>query len=92
MEQRIGRKLEIVSGSATSSFTLVHWGHHAAGVNHLRIEEGHPAGQGLLRWIGASATWTICMDALTLPLPRWWRRVKDSLSRRGEFAIDAFGP
>lgn len=39
VEQRIGRKLEIVSGGATSSYTLVHWGTMPQGINHLRIGE-----------------------------------------------------
>lgn len=59
VEQRIGRKLEIVSGGATSSFTLVHWGTMPAGVNHLRIGEAILLGKDLqVDW--ASATWTIC--------------------------------
>ena len=40
MAARIGRSLEVVSGGATSSFTLVHWGTMPAGINHLRIGEG----------------------------------------------------
>ena len=40
VEDAIGRKLEIVSGGATSSFTLVHWGTMPEGINHLRIGEG----------------------------------------------------
>lgn len=39
VEAAIGRKLEIVSGGATSSFTLVHWGTMPEGINHLRIGE-----------------------------------------------------
>ncbi len=39
VEARIGRKLEIVSGGATSSYTLVHWGTMPEGINHLRIGE-----------------------------------------------------
>lgn len=39
VETRIGRKLEIVSGGATSSYTLVHWGTMPQGINHLRIGE-----------------------------------------------------
>ena len=37
VEQRIGRKLEVISGGATSSFTLVHWGTMPEGINHLRM-------------------------------------------------------
>lgn len=39
VEARIGRRLEIVSGGATSSYTLVHWGTMPEGINHLRIGE-----------------------------------------------------
>ena len=39
VERRIGRKLEIVSGGATSSFPLVHRGAMPEGINHLRIGE-----------------------------------------------------
>ena len=39
IEKRIGRKLEIISGGATSSYTLVHWGTMPSGINHLRIGE-----------------------------------------------------
>lgn len=39
VEARIGRQLEIVSGGATSSYTLVHWGTMPQGINHLRIGE-----------------------------------------------------
>lgn len=39
VEARIGRRLEIVSGGATSSYTLVHRGTIPQGINHLRIGE-----------------------------------------------------
>ena len=39
VEEQIGRKLEIVSGGATSSYPLVHRGAMPAGINHLRIGE-----------------------------------------------------
>ncbi len=39
VEGRIGRKLEIVSGGATSSFPLIHRGTMPEGINHLRIGE-----------------------------------------------------
>lgn len=39
VEERIGRKLEIVSGGATSSYPLVHRGEMPEGINHLRIGE-----------------------------------------------------
>ncbi len=40
VEMAIGRELEIVSGGATSSLTLVARGEMPQGVNHLRIGEG----------------------------------------------------
>lgn len=90
VEQRIGRKLEIVSGGATSSFTLVHWGTMPAGVNHLRIGEAILLGKDL------QVDWGICdmdylrMDALTLRAEVV--EVKDKPTYPiGEFAIDAFG-
>ncbi len=39
VEEGIGRKLEIVSGGATTSFILVHKGIMPKGINHLRIGE-----------------------------------------------------
>lgn len=39
VEARIGRKLEVISGGASSSYTLVHWGTMPEGINHLRIGE-----------------------------------------------------
>ena len=90
VEQRIGRKLEIVSGGATSSFTLVHWGTMPAGVNHLRI------GEAILLGKDSQVDWGIRdmdylrMDALTLRAEVV--EVKDKPTYPiGEFAIDAFG-
>ena len=40
VEARIGRRLEVISGGATSSYTLVHWDTMPAGINHLRLGEG----------------------------------------------------
>lgn len=39
VERAIGRKLEIVSGGSTTSFSLVHQGTMPPGINHLRIGE-----------------------------------------------------
>lgn len=39
VEQHIGRKLEVISGGASSSYTLVHWGTMPQGINHLRLGE-----------------------------------------------------
>ena len=90
VEQRIGRKLEIVSGGATSSFTLVHWGTMPAGVNHLRIGEAILLGKDLQVDWGIHDMDYLRMDALTLRAEVV--EVKDKPTYPiGEFAIDAFG-
>ncbi len=90
VEQRIGRKLEIVSGGATSSFTLVHWGTMPAGVNHLRIGEAILLGKDLQVDWGIRDMDYLRMDALTLRAEVV--EVKDKPTYpNGEFAIDAFG-
>lgn len=90
VEQRIGRKLEIVSGGATSSFTLVHWGTMPAGVNHLRIGEAILLGKDLQVDWGIRDMDYLRMDALTLRAEVV--EIKDKPTYPiGEFAIDAFG-
>lgn len=90
VEQRIGRRLEIVSGGATSSFTLVHWGTMPAGVNHLRIGEAILLGKDLQVDWGIHDMDYLRMDALTLRAEVV--EVKDKPTYPiGEFAIDAFG-
>ena len=90
VEQRIGRKMEIVSGGATSSFTLVHWGTMPAGVNHLRIGEAILLGKDLQVDWGIRDMDYLRMDALTLRAEVV--EVKDKPTYPiGEFAIDAFG-
>lgn len=90
VEQRIGRKLEIVSGGATSSFTLVHWGTMPAGVNHLRIGEAILLGKDLQVDWGIRDMDYLRMDALMLRAEVV--EVKDKPTYPiGEFAIDAFG-
>ena len=90
VEQRIGRRLEIVSGGATSSFTLVHWGTMPAGVNHLRIGEAILLGKDLQVDWGIRDMDYLRMDALTLRAEVV--EVKDKPTYPiGEFAIDAFG-
>lgn len=90
VEQRIGRKLEIVSGGATSSFTLVHWGTMPAGVNYLRIGEAILLGKDLQVDWGIHDMDYLRMDALTLRAEVV--EVKDKPTYPiGEFAIDAFG-
>ena len=90
VEQRIGRRLEIVSGGATSSFTLVHWGTMPTGVNHLRIGEAILLGKDLQVDWGIRDMDYLRMDALTLRAEVV--EVKDKPTYPiGEFAIDAFG-
>ena len=90
VEQRIGRKLEVISGGATSSFTLVHWGTMPAGVNHLRIGEAILLGKDLQVDWGIRDMDYLRMDALTLRAEVV--EVKDKPTYPiGEFAIDAFG-
>ena len=90
VEQRIGRKLEIVSGGATSSFTLVHWGTMPEGIDHLRIGEAILLGKDLQVDWGIRDMDYLQMDALTLRAEVI--EVKDKPTYPiGEFAIDAFG-
>ena len=90
VEQRIGRKLEIVSGGATSSYTLVHWGTMPAGINHLRIGENILLGKDLqVNW-GIQDMDYLRMDGFTLRAEVIEVREKPTYPI-GEFAIDAFG-
>lgn len=66
IERRIGRKLEIVSGGATSSFTLVHWGTMPEGINHLRIGEGILVAKDLQVDWGIHDMDYLRMDCMTL--------------------------
>ena len=90
VEARIGRSLEVVSGGATSSFTLVHWGTMPAGINHLRIGEGILLGKDLQVDWGIRDMDYLRMDTFTLRAEVV--EVKDKPTYPiGEFAIDAFG-
>ena len=90
IEKRIGRKLEIVSGGATSSYTLVHWGTMPAGINHLRIGENILLGKDLqVKW-GIQDMDYLRMDGFTLRAEVVEVREKPTYPI-GEFAIDAFG-
>lgn len=66
VEDAIGRKLEIVSGGATSSFTLVHWGTMPEGINHLRIGEGILVAKDLQVDWGIHDMDYLRMDCMTL--------------------------
>ena len=90
IETRIGRKLEIISGGATSSYTLVHWGTMPAGINHLRIGENILLGKDLqVNW-GIQDMDYLRMDGFTLRAEVVEVREKPTYPI-GEFAIDAFG-
>lgn len=90
IEKRIGRKLEIISGGATSSYTLVHWCTMPAGINHLRIGENILLGKDLqVNW-GIQDMDYLRMDGFTLRAEVVEVREKPTYPI-GEFAIDAFG-
>ena len=90
IEKRIGRKLEIISGGATSSYTLVHWGTMPAGINHLRIGENILLGKDLQVSWGIQDMDYLRMDGFTLRAEVAEVREKPTYPI-GEFAIDAFG-
>ena len=90
VEQRIGRKLEVISGGATSSFTLVHWGTMPEGINHLRIGENILLGKDLQADWGIRDMDYLRMDTFTLRAEVVEVRDKPTYPI-GEFAIDAFG-
>ena len=90
VEAAIGRKLEIVSGGATSSYTLVHWHTMPEGINHLRI------GENILLSYYLQKLWHITdMDYLrtdTFTLTAQVIEVRDKPTYpQGKFCIDAFG-
>lgn len=89
-EDAIGRKLEIVSGGATSSYALVHFGIMPAGINHLRIGENILLGKDLQIDWGIADMDYLHMDTFTLKAEVLEIREKPSYPQ-GEFAIDAFG-
>ena len=87
---RIGRRLEIVSGGATSSYTLVHWGTMPQGINHLRIGETALLAKDL------QVDWGISdMDYLLRGTMRLEAEIielrKKPTHPVGETVIDAFG-
>ena len=90
VEERIGRKLDVVSGGATSSYTLVHWGTMPEGVNHLRIGEAILLGKDLQVDWGIRDMDYLRMDALTLRAEVVEVKVKPTYPV-GELVIDAFG-
>ena len=90
VEARIGRQLEIVSGGATSSYTLVHWGTMPQGINHLRIGETALLAKDL------QVDWGISdMDYLLRGTMRLEAEIVELRKKPthpvGETVIDAFG-
>lgn len=90
IEAAIGRKLEIISGGATSSFTLVHYGTMPERINHLRIGEGIILARDLQTDWGIKDMDYLSMDVFTLKAAVI--EVKDKPSHPvGEIFMDAFG-
>jgi predicted amino acid racemase len=90
IESRIGRPLELISGGATSTFTLVHWNTIPAGINHLRIGEGVSLAYDLPYIWGIKDMDYLHRDAFTLKAQVVEVRTKPS-HPQGKFCIDAFG-
>lgn len=90
VEARIGRRLEIVSGGATSSYTLVHWGTMPEGINHLRIGENILLGYDLPNLWHIEDMDYLRQDTFTLTAEVIEVREKPTYPQ-GEFCIDAFG-
>ena len=90
VEDAIGRKLEIISGGATSSYVLVHYGTMPDGINHLRIGENILLGHDLQTDWGYTDMDYLHMDTFTLQAEVLEVREKASYPQ-GEFAMDAFG-
>ncbi|WP_206458608.1 alanine/ornithine racemase family PLP-dependent enzyme [Anaerovorax sp. IOR16] len=89
IEDTIGRQLEVISGGATSSFTMVHDGTMPKRINHLRIGEGIILAYDLQKDWGYDMSY-LNMDAFTLKAQII--EVKDKPTYPvGEIFIDAFG-
>ncbi len=89
VEVKIGRKLDIVSGGATTSLPLVYNGQIPAGINHLRIGEGALLARDLID------IWEIDMPGLyqdIYTLEGEIIEIKDKPTHPiGQLFIDAFG-
>lgn len=89
VEQHIGRKLEVISGGASSSYTLVHWGTMPQGINHLRL------GETVLLAHDLPFVWDIANMGLrqdTFLLKGEVIEIKNKPSYpEGQIVIDAFG-
>lgn len=90
VEVRIGRKLDIVSGGATSSYPLVHGGVMPGGINHLRLGESILVAKDLQVDWGIRDMDYLHMDVFTLTAQIIEVRDKPSCPW-GELCIDAFG-
>lgn len=90
VEAAIGRRLEIISGGATSSYTLVHWHTMPRGINHLRIGENILLGYDLQKLWHIQDMDYLRMDAFVLTAEVIEVREKPSYPQ-GQFCIDAFG-
>ncbi len=89
VEQKIGRKLDVVSGGATTSLPLVYNGEIPAGINHLRVGEGALLARDLID------IWKIEMPGLyqdIYTLEGEIIEIKDKPTHPiGQLFIDAFG-
>ncbi|MFZ5967816.1 MAG: alanine/ornithine racemase family PLP-dependent enzyme [Bacillota bacterium] len=89
IEERIGRKLEIVSGGATTSIPLILEGTMPEGINHLRIGEGILLGRDLVDLWGYDMPY-IHKDTIVLKAQVIEVREKPTYPI-GELFVDAFG-
>lgn len=89
IEKEIGRKLDIISGGATSSLPLIMKGSMPKRVNHLRIGEGIILAQDLAELYGYDMSF-LNQDTFVLKAEIIELKVKPSFPV-GELAFDAFG-
>lgn len=89
IEAAIGRKLDVVSGGATSSLPLLLRGGMPEGVTELRIGEGALCAMDLPRFYGVQAP-GVSSGAFVLRAEIVEKRIKPSLPV-GERCVDAFG-
>lgn len=90
VEAAIGRRLEIISGGATSSYTLVHWHTMPARINHLRIGENILLGYDLQKLWHIQDMDYLHTDAFVLTGEVVELREKPSYPQ-GQLCVDAFG-
>ena len=90
VEQRIGRKLEIVSGGATSSYPMIHTGTMPAGINHLRIGENILTAQDIADSWGIHDADYLRDDVFRLEAEVVEVKEKPTYPQ-GELGADAFG-